>query len=71
MGDEREVHRALVQQMAAPLTALGNYLGVASRLLRADTPASRRRLADVIKKSDIEVAKAGLILQQMRDLLNK
>jgi hypothetical protein len=71
MSDEREAHIALVQQMAAPLTALENYLGVASRLNRADTPASRRRLADAIMRSNIEVAKANLILQQMRDLLQK
>ena len=71
MKEERKAHLALVQLMAESLTVLGNYLGVASSLLRERSPGSRKRLIEVVEKIDAEVTKAGGILQQMRVLLRR
>jgi hypothetical protein len=57
--------------MAESLTALGIYVGMASSLLHSKAPRSRKRLIEVVEKSDAEVKKAFEILAKMRVLLHQ
>ncbi|MGO8914283.1 MAG: hypothetical protein ACLQJR_00070 [Stellaceae bacterium] len=68
-GDLRQACLAIVQDLAEPLTALGNYLEAASRLHEADTRSAQIKLGEVIDRSRAQASRAADILRRLRDLL--
>ncbi len=70
-GHQTQDCLVLVHKLAEPLMAIANYLEVAARLHRTDSPSARRRLAEVVEKSGRQATRANEILHQMRDLLRQ
>jgi signal transduction histidine kinase len=76
-NDEPMQHRAgleasyttLLQAMAEPLTAMGNYLEAARALRRRDAPDFDAEFRDVLGKAQAELERATAVLNQMREVL--
>ncbi len=66
-----EACKMLVHSMAEPLTAIGNYIEAARVLSHSDASTVHARLGEVLEKAHNEVNRAGRILNEMRQLLQK
>ncbi len=63
-----EACEALIQRMAEPLTALGNYLEAARRLGAGGASAD---LTKILENGQAQLSRANQVLQQMRELLQR
>jgi phosphoglycerate-specific signal transduction histidine kinase len=66
-----EACNKLVHSMAEPLTAIGNYIETARALSHGDAAAVHARIGEVLEKAHNEVDRAGRVLSEMRQLLQK
>ena len=61
----------MAHEVHQPLTAIGNYLRAARRLLAASDPASRRKLDEALDKAADQAARAGEIIRRLRSLAKR
>jgi len=66
-----EACAALVQAMAEPLTAIGNYLEAARTLSHRDAAAVHAQLGEILDKAHEQVLRANGVLHEMRQVLQK
>jgi hypothetical protein len=60
----------LVHSMAEPVTAIGNYIEAAMRVLsQGDAAEVHARLGEIIEKAQKEVVRASHVLNEMRQLI--
>lgn len=65
-----QMSSAFAHELAQPLAAAHNYLGVAQRLLQADSKEADR-LQDIVGKADAQFVRASKIIRRIRDFSRK
>ena len=61
----------MAHEVNQPLTAIGNYLRAAKRLLATSDQASRRKLDEALDKAADQTARAGEIILRLRSLAKR
>jgi len=59
----------LVQELTEALTAVGNYLAAANRMIGGESPPAQHSLAEALEKSVGQCERAGSAVRRLRLLL--